>query len=238
MICESCSSQHAGEYGSGRFCCVKCSRSFSTKNARSEINKKVSARLRGKPSPLKGRKSDRVLSKDERLARSESLKDWYKRVPKELRRRPSRKWTEDDKAKLRGPRKSISATSHEKMRLATIRRNVDRSRRSLQLGKTPVGNSYGVITYHDGIYYRSLVELFFAKKLIFHGIRFLYEPRVFKYLDTSSRTRYKVPDFYLPDLDIWIEVGLSGRNKSTIRLVSEQCGISIVSDTWLFKRDR
>ena len=32
MICENCGKEHNGEYGSGRFCCSKCARSFSTKN--------------------------------------------------------------------------------------------------------------------------------------------------------------------------------------------------------------
>lgn len=35
-ICENCGKEHDGSYGSGRFCCKKCARSFSTKN---ETNK-------------------------------------------------------------------------------------------------------------------------------------------------------------------------------------------------------
>lgn len=31
MICENCGSNHDGSYGSGRFCCNKCARSFSSK---------------------------------------------------------------------------------------------------------------------------------------------------------------------------------------------------------------
>jgi len=45
MICENCSSNHDGSYGSGRFCSVKCARGFSTKHNREEINKKVSKTL-------------------------------------------------------------------------------------------------------------------------------------------------------------------------------------------------
>jgi hypothetical protein len=47
MICENCKSEHDGKYSSGRFCCVKCARSFSTKNKRKEINLKVSKKLKG-----------------------------------------------------------------------------------------------------------------------------------------------------------------------------------------------
>lgn len=47
-ICENCEQSHSGNYGSGRFCCAKCARGFSTKNKRSEINKRVSKTLTGK----------------------------------------------------------------------------------------------------------------------------------------------------------------------------------------------
>ena len=45
MICENCNDEHNGIYGSGRFCNEKCSRSYSTKNKRKIINKKVSNKL-------------------------------------------------------------------------------------------------------------------------------------------------------------------------------------------------
>lgn len=47
MYCENCGCEHNGSYGSGRFCSIKCARSFSTKNKRKEINKKVSNSLKG-----------------------------------------------------------------------------------------------------------------------------------------------------------------------------------------------
>lgn len=49
MQCELCHKEHDGSYGSGRFCSAKCARSFSTKNKRKEINRKVSKKLIGKP---------------------------------------------------------------------------------------------------------------------------------------------------------------------------------------------
>ena len=42
MKCEACGKEHNGSYGSGRFCCQSCARSFSTKNNRKEINAKIS----------------------------------------------------------------------------------------------------------------------------------------------------------------------------------------------------
>jgi ribosomal protein S27AE len=47
-ICENCGAEHDGKYGSGRFCSSKCSRGFSTKAKRKEINEKVSATITDK----------------------------------------------------------------------------------------------------------------------------------------------------------------------------------------------
>lgn len=46
MTCENCGNSHNGEFASGRFCGVSCSKSFSTKVKRPEINAKVSHSLR------------------------------------------------------------------------------------------------------------------------------------------------------------------------------------------------
>lgn len=45
MYCENCNEEHDGTYGSGRFCSVKCSRGFSTKAKRAEINEAVRMKL-------------------------------------------------------------------------------------------------------------------------------------------------------------------------------------------------
>lgn len=42
MICENCGNEHEGTFGSGRFCCKKCARGFSTKAKRSLINIAIS----------------------------------------------------------------------------------------------------------------------------------------------------------------------------------------------------
>jgi len=56
MKCENCGSKHNGNYGSGRFCCQKCARSFSTKNKRDKINAKISKTLGGTKWTLKEKK--------------------------------------------------------------------------------------------------------------------------------------------------------------------------------------
>lgn len=47
-FCENCNDEHNGLFASGRFCCDKCSKTFSTKNNRELINKKVSETLMNK----------------------------------------------------------------------------------------------------------------------------------------------------------------------------------------------
>lgn len=51
MNCENCSIEHDGSFASGRFCSRKCSRGFSTKAKRQEINKKVSQKTKGVSKP-------------------------------------------------------------------------------------------------------------------------------------------------------------------------------------------
>lgn len=47
MICElkTCSIEHDGKYGTGRFCSLKCARAFSTAAKRKQINEQVSKTL-------------------------------------------------------------------------------------------------------------------------------------------------------------------------------------------------
>lgn len=49
MNCEYCGQQHEGTYGSGRFCSPRCSRGYSTRRKRTEINEKVRKKLSLEP---------------------------------------------------------------------------------------------------------------------------------------------------------------------------------------------
>lgn len=57
-------------------------------------------------------------------------------------------------------------------------------------------------TIYNGQKYRSKLEAEYAKGMDEEGIKFLYEPEGFEF---SDGTRY-LPDFYLPDYDIFVEV--------------------------------
>ena len=86
--CENCNCTHDSSYGSGRFCCAKCARGFSTKNKREEINKKVSKSLSGRESwvPTEKRSSyvfsveDRKLGgkKASEVRREKAIQEWKK----------------------------------------------------------------------------------------------------------------------------------------------------------------
>ena len=52
------------------------------------------------------------------------------------------------------------------------------------------------------LYLRSSHEVIVAKYMIKHHIRFLYEPERFQ----LTPSIIYIPDFYLPDLDMWVEV--------------------------------
>ena len=50
MNCENCEQEIKDKVGSGRFCSIKCARSFASKNCREEKNKKISESLKAKSS--------------------------------------------------------------------------------------------------------------------------------------------------------------------------------------------
>lgn len=58
-------------------------------------------------------------------------------------------------------------------------------------------------TYHQGHLFRSRLEARWATVLTDLGIRWQYEPQGFH---VGADRRPYLPDFYLPDLDFWIEV--------------------------------
>lgn len=63
MICEYCNEEYTNNYSSGRFCSAKCSRGFSTKEKRSEINRKVSKKLTGRKVVLTPEQSEKRIQK-------------------------------------------------------------------------------------------------------------------------------------------------------------------------------
>lgn len=57
--CENCNEEIQIHIGSGRFCSIKCARSFASKNCKEEKNKKISKSLSGK---LRGKLEKKLIS--------------------------------------------------------------------------------------------------------------------------------------------------------------------------------
>ncbi len=74
--CENCGDSHDGKYGSGRFCSTKCSRGFSTKAKRTEINAMVSKTLTGS-----GNENVTIICKYDKCKKSITV-DWRNRNQK------------------------------------------------------------------------------------------------------------------------------------------------------------
>lgn len=56
-VCENCNSLSETHYGSGRFCSMKCAKSYSTSLKRKEINKKVSETLSNRKLSIEHRRN-------------------------------------------------------------------------------------------------------------------------------------------------------------------------------------
>ncbi len=88
MKCENCGNVHGGNYGSGRFCSIKCARGFSTKSKRKEINEKVSLKMRDSEI-IKQRKIQKKHASYIRETEATSLIDLSSRTARKILERMS-----------------------------------------------------------------------------------------------------------------------------------------------------
>jgi hypothetical protein len=72
--------------------------------------------------------------------------------------------------------------------------------------------SWKIFTY-KAINFKSSWEWLFAKWLDLSGVKWKYEPKAFELVINKKETTY-TPDFYLPELDLWIEIKGWWRKKS------------------------
>lgn len=81
------------------------------------------------------------------------------------------------------------------------------------------GPKQGTVTEYRGIKYRSKWEVYFAKLLLYSDIRNIYEPKRFFLTKTLSY----LPDFYLPDYNVYVEVKgvLSQKDRIILESFSE-----------------
>jgi len=86
---------------------------------------------------------------------------------------------------------------------------IDRRRKSgrEQALKNMNDDSYGYKKYkYNGISYRSTWEVKVAKCLDILEIQYEYEKHRFKYIDSNNIERLYIPDFYLIELNMFLEV--------------------------------
>jgi hypothetical protein len=183
MVCENCGIEHSGEFGSGRFCSLKCSRSFSTKNKRTEINEKIR---------VANTKANFITLICENC-KSEFVRPWSKRKSKNcslLCSVKSRNSNPEYLRKLSENSKARCSTLSEKTRMKEIGR---------------IGG-FGVKgTTVNGTKYQSLFE----KECFEYLENALIPFEAHKNLPNSA----KETDIYLPDIDVWIELDGINREK-------------------------
>lgn len=87
-ICEYCGKEHDGSFGSGRFCCSECSHKYSSNTNKEERLNNISKSLKGRPSPLKGKK----FGEDSRIHKLS--KETKEKISKSLKNNPNLKGSE------------------------------------------------------------------------------------------------------------------------------------------------
>lgn len=202
-ICESCCVIHDGSYASGRFCSSKCSRSFSTKAKRLEINAKISAANLGTGNP--------PVEKICLQCSSKFIVSWKLRGQVGCSAKCGYKW----KFNSLNPNNIIARMSEIAM--------------EREFGGT---NSKARMNYvrSDGsvVHLQSSYEVALAKDLDANKIEWI-RPSNFKYVHDGKTKRY-YPDFYLPEYDLYLDPKndyLIKVDEEKINLVKEIHGINI-----------
>lgn len=183
--CENCGSDHSGEYGSGRFCSLKCARGFSTKNNREKIKEKISNSLKGK--------GNGPVEKKCKFCDQKFTVAWNKRSQKCCSTSCATKESfsnEKTKIKLSNSLKKAYSDIDARNRLKEIGRLGGFGKK----GKTKNGISY------SSLLERECFELLENLKINFEA---------HKNIPKSA----KETDIYLVDYDIWIELDGINREK-------------------------
>jgi hypothetical protein len=129
--------------------------------------------------------------------------------------RRNRRWTQEDELELLRlliGGKSITAaakkinrtTSSAEARTRMLMGKLNKKVRSDK--PKPSGQSRQGRRKHLGLSVRSSWEANFLTMLNHQKIKWSYEPKVFIFYEIERGTRAYLPDVYLPDKDIWIEV--------------------------------
>lgn len=78
--------------------------------------------------------------------------------------------------------------------------------KKLFIGRRPFHSKGGKRIDLDGQYFRSIWEANYARYLNYLGMKWEYEPQTFKYPYVRTGPKSYLPDFYLPDVDVYVEI--------------------------------
>jgi hypothetical protein len=184
-ICEKCNSDHNGEYGSGRFCSQKCSRSYSTSSNRILINEKISRAIKGS--------GNQSTIKNCIYCGNEFIASWKRKDQKSCSMSCSMKSNWED------PEYKKNITEKTKIRCADIKER----ERMRDIGRKGGFGKKG--TTEGGTRYDSNLEKICFEYLESKNIKF----EAHKNIPNSS----KISDVYLIDRNIWIELDGINREK-------------------------
>jgi hypothetical protein len=193
MKCKNCETNDAlkySKYSTGEFCSRECARGFSTKEKRSEINNKVSLKLKGS--------GHGNLEKECIVCKTQFEYAWEKRK--------KRKYCSND-CRKKAQKMGIHITKEGIKKISKKRKqdckNIEERKRLRDIG---MKGGFGKRGYtKNGTQYSSTIEKKCFELLEEHGIKFIHH----KNIPNSS----KVSDIYIPDLDYWIEIDGMYREK-------------------------
>ena len=184
-LCENCNNEHDGLFGSGRFCSKKCSRAFSTKNKRKEINEKVSKKLKGS-----GQDDIKIICK---FCKNIFIVHWNRRNQRCCSIKCSASYRCSD------PEYIINLSNS----LKVVCSSLESRQRLRDIGRKGGFGSRG--NTKKGIHYQSNFEKNCFEWLEENKIQFIAH----KNIPNSS----KVSDIYLIEKDLWIELDGINREK-------------------------
>ncbi len=195
MKCKNCNQKDAVKYSkhtSGEFCSKECSRAYSTKSKRGEINQKVSEALKGS--------GNGKVKKECLVCKLEFELEWKRRNSKycSVNCFSKREYSQETIDKISKNSKKRCSSIEEKKRMRDIGRK----------------GGFGKKGYtKNGVYFQSSIEKKCFEFLEENKIKFTPH----KNIPNSS----KVSDVYLDILDLWVEIDGIDREKRSKWLKEE-----------------
>jgi hypothetical protein len=195
MLCENCNSYHSGEFGSGRFCSISCSRSFSTKLKRSDINRKVSKTL----------SNITTVSKNCPICNVQFEVKWKNRNQKHCSIRCSNK-SNAKKSRKPGRIGNLGALGKTWKWSEESKRNLSSSNRGGRCKWYDFIKTDNTLVKLQGSY-----ELRFASVLNSIDPDWIKptihdRPHQFEWIDSNGNTHWYTPDFWSPKLNKYFEI--------------------------------